>query len=719
MLFAEYNEIKVKQFRETLLLHIGNVKKSVAERTRHKRQYDRRMNERQMQSRESKVVSSKALDASLVVTECSGTKSDEHIKSGSSETYITHVNAYIRPVNDQEPSAEVHLTAQHNVLVNEQQHTNQSEPSYDTYLLEKVDSNTTSYSTNMCHRGGEIDQDAKQDQVKSSLLKVKFLKMNDMVEKQVYNELSNIFLQLEKHCISLEISIQQEESLQSNKPCKNQDSLKFREFFEINELKAQLQAKNSTINNLKKHIKNVHEESNEAKVKHDIDVIETINIELEHKVAKLLKENETLKKHYKDLYDSIKVTRTTTIEQTTSLIAKNNEFKAQLQKKRFTIAALKNELRKLTENSVNTKFTKPSILGKPVLQPLRNQSVVRQPTAYRSERPKFSKPWFSSQVDVNNVLSKPVTPHYLPTARESVFVKPNHVIASGSSRNSTKFSPNKSFAVHEKPNTPRSCLRWKPTGRIFKTAGLRWIPTGKMLIDSTTKVDSEPLNGSNDDITNLYECDQTLIVSAGTLNLSGVSPTPYVPPSKKDHEILFQPLFDEYFNPPPRVVSPVSAAIAAPRAIDPAGSPSSTTIDQDVPSASTLPTIKEIQSQVTHQGMMLPLDSHYLAGRNGYIRDLDDLEHPSDTQVITMKMETLLEPKSNKLLVEMREHAGPKVITSHGDYEYGRNIKSMDEEEVSLVDGIFKGAFGALEALEMEALVDAMEVYGVDNGRRR
>ncbi|GKF69285.1 hypothetical protein Tco_0202342, partial [Tanacetum coccineum] len=34
-----------------------------------------------------------------------------------------------------------------------------------------------------------------------------------------------------------------------------------------------------------------------------------------------------------------------------------------------------------------------------------------------------------------------------------------------------------------------------------------------------------------------------------------VSPTPYVPPSKKDYEILFQPLFDEYFNPPPRVVS--------------------------------------------------------------------------------------------------------------------------------------------------------------------
>ncbi|GJS73434.1 hypothetical protein Tco_0706275 [Tanacetum coccineum] len=70
--------------------------------------------------------------------------------------------------------------------------------------------------------------------------------------------------------------------------------------------------------------------SNEAKVKHDIDVIETINIELEHKVAKLLKENESLKKHYKELSDSIKTTRAKTIEHTTSLIAKNTEFKAQL-----------------------------------------------------------------------------------------------------------------------------------------------------------------------------------------------------------------------------------------------------------------------------------------------------------------------------------------------------------------------------------------------------
>ncbi|GJY14537.1 hypothetical protein Tco_0384959 [Tanacetum coccineum] len=58
----------------------------------------------------------------------------------------------------------------------------------------------------------------------------------------------------------------------------------------------------------------------------------------------------------------------------------------------------------------------------------------------------------------------------------------------------------------------------------------------------------------------------------------------------------------EYYNLPPRTVSPDPVAIVASRAVDPVGSPSSTTIDQDEQSTSTSPTNQEIQSQVTHQG---------------------------------------------------------------------------------------------------------------------
>ncbi|GJX41223.1 hypothetical protein Tco_0256213 [Tanacetum coccineum] len=276
---------------------------------------------------------------------------------------------------------------------------------------------------------------------------------------------------------------------------------------------------------------------------------------------------------------------------------------------------------------------------------LSNQSLefenifFRQPTAFKSERPRISKPRFASQVDVYNDLSKPVTTHYLPKERESAVVKPHHVIASSESRNSSKnmprfssndmvhnhyleeaknktqdegrnskpsvmpsarsqptangikpkprsntqtsrnwlasknrfvttktvpiaehsrnsrkffdskhfvcstcqkcvfnanrdscvtkflkevnsrakvpsnkttnrnkpveqtsfakkperqipkgrrFSIKKTSVVHEKTMTPRSCLWWKPTGKIFKTVCLRWVPSGKIFTSSTT-----------------------------------------------------------------------------------------------------------------------------------------------------------------------------------------------------------------------------------------
>nr|GEY82338.1 hypothetical protein [Tanacetum cinerariifolium] len=45
---------------------------------------------------------------------------------------------------------------------------------------------------------------------------------------------------------------------------------------------------------------------------------------------------------------------------------------------------------------------------------------------------------------------------------------------------------------------------------MAETVGLRWVLTGRILTSITTKVEKEPLNGSNADITNQYECKQTL-----------------------------------------------------------------------------------------------------------------------------------------------------------------------------------------------------------------
>nr|GEX35823.1 hypothetical protein [Tanacetum cinerariifolium] len=66
--------------------------------------------------------------------------------------------------------------------------------------------------------------------------------------------------------------------------------------------------------------------------------------------------------------------------------------------------------------------------------------------------------------------------------------------------------------------------------------------------------------------------------------------TPFVPPSRTDWDLLFQPLFDELLTPPPRVDHPTPKVIAliaevvAPELSASTGSPSSTTVDQDAPS---------------------------------------------------------------------------------------------------------------------------------------
>nr|GEW21069.1 retrovirus-related Pol polyprotein from transposon TNT 1-94 [Tanacetum cinerariifolium] len=78
--------------------------------------------------------------------------------------------------------------------------------------------------------------------------------------------------------------------------------------------------------------------------------------------------------------------------------------------------------------------------------------------------------------------------------------------------------------------------------------------------------------------------------------------TPYVPPTNKDLEILFQPMFDEYLK-PPLVKRPVSPAQAVQAPVNSAGTPLSTTIDQDAPSPSISPSSSALQSHSLHQGV--------------------------------------------------------------------------------------------------------------------
>ncbi|GKB09542.1 hypothetical protein Tco_0837854, partial [Tanacetum coccineum] len=538
------------------------------------------VNERVMQSKEGKVNSSKALDVGLVVTESNETESERRVLSSRSGNDTHTDDADINSVNDKQPMAEVQLSAEHNILANEQQHSEQSESVYDTYLLEKVDRNTTPESTDMSHRGGEIDQnaDAKKCQVSCPLPDPSFDNMT--------TEFSNQFLESENISLKKTVAQLQKDFSRMETHCVNM------------ELKYQNQALKDG--------------------QHGQILNETINIELEHSVAKLLaenemlhKENEHLKQTYKDLYDSIKKTRVQTNNLNDSLVAQVNSktienvnLKAQIQEKVFANVALKNELRKLKGNSVDTKesvFAKPQHVIAPgssrnsskesygsndmahnyyleeakkkTQDKNRNLKPRKMPSAKTHNTPNACtpKPRSNNQTSRNWPASKSCEEtlkamqkadhsrnpssfsdfkHFVCSTCQKCVFNANHDafitkipeisellrlrIQPNKTRNSNKpvdptshtqkpsrkivtghsFSLNKSSVVHEKINTPRSYLRWIPTVRIFNTVGLKWVQTEKTFTSSTTKVDCELPNGSNDYITNPYKCDQTLNVSA-------------------------------------------------------------------------------------------------------------------------------------------------------------------------------------------------------------
>nr|GEZ67950.1 integrase, catalytic region, zinc finger, CCHC-type, peptidase aspartic, catalytic [Tanacetum cinerariifolium] len=77
-----------------------------------------------------------------------------------------------------------------------------------------------------------------------------------------------------------------------------------------------------------------------------------------------------------------------------------------------------------------------------------------------------------------------------------------------------------------------------------------------------------------------------IFISLG-LVLNPVPATPYVPPTNKDLEILFQPMFDEYLEPPhvERLVHPTQA------------------VQADAPSPSISPSSSVLQSHSLHQGI--------------------------------------------------------------------------------------------------------------------
>ncbi|GJR70697.1 integrase, catalytic region, zinc finger, CCHC-type containing protein [Tanacetum coccineum] len=541
-------------------------------------------------------------------------------------------------------------------------------------------------------------------------LKAELIKQHNMVEKDEYNKLSKRFSELEEHCISLEIAMQlNKEFFQKNNSFLNQTEPSFDQLFNLNNLKSELQEKYTTIEKLKANVKHLNKTSTTNSVKKDIDEIETINIELEHRVTKLIAENEHLKQTYKQLYDSIKPSRVQAKEHAESLVNQLNQksveitdLNAQLQEKVFVITTLKNDLRKFKGKDIvdNAAQASNATTIAPGMYKLDLVTLAPKDKNNRETHIYYLKHTMEQAAILREIVEQAKSLNPLDSASYSAckYVKliqellgyvrdtcPD--IHKPRLKRSTKSSSSMFDARHElcfldivsdmnassKSKSVKKTKKkeeWKPTGKMFTKIGYIWRPTGRNFtlvrnacpltkITATNKVPlREPIplkvvvqesvvtkvytrrpkvsktNGSNSKpkiaksmISNKMEPDigtefvnQTLqdyYEQVGISHETSVARTPQqngvverkpdlsylhvfgalcypnndnedlgklqAKADIDDWEHLFQPMFDEYFNPSPIAVSLVPVA-DAPRAVNLADSPVSTSIDQDAPS---------------------------------------------------------------------------------------------------------------------------------------
>nr|GFA27378.1 hypothetical protein [Tanacetum cinerariifolium] len=171
--------------------------------------------------------------------------------------------------------------------------------SFDQFLIDEL--------SEVQHVFKEMEQAVEQHYVCKSCVTIETEHQKDFIHKECYEMLFQKFNTLKKHCISLEIDNQlKKEIFERNTSFSQESALNFAELFEINDLKAQSQAKDTMIRKLREKLRSLSGDVKERKVKKEIEEIETLNIELDHRVTKLVAENEHLKQTYKQLYDSIK-----------------------------------------------------------------------------------------------------------------------------------------------------------------------------------------------------------------------------------------------------------------------------------------------------------------------------------------------------------------------------------------------------------------------------
>nr|GEW17250.1 hypothetical protein [Tanacetum cinerariifolium] len=366
-------------------------------------------------------------------------------------------------------------------------------------------------------------------------LETELSKLKDKIQKDDHDVMVKRFSNLEVRYLNLQLKYQHlKENLGNNNSLPAQDGPDFDSVFEIKKLKASIEGKDNAIRKL------------------------------------ITAENAKVKQHYKELYDSIKITRAKHIDQTTALLTDNENLKVQNNAK----------LKCVTIDSVTPKVLTPDMYAidvEPIPPRLRNNREVHL--------------------------------DYLKHLKESVAIL-REIVEEAKVVQIVLWYLDSGCSKHMTGDRSR-----------LKNFVKKFIRTVRFRNDHFGAIMGQFCNSDLEVTFRKHSCyvrdsdGVDLIKSIGPASTfltpgqisSGLVPNlvpaaPYVPPTNKDLEISFQPVFDEYLE-PLRVDRLVSPALAVPVPVISSGTPSFTAIDQDEPSLSHSLSSSALQSPCLHQGI--------------------------------------------------------------------------------------------------------------------
>ncbi|GJR08557.1 retrovirus-related pol polyprotein from transposon TNT 1-94 [Tanacetum coccineum] len=403
-------------------------------------------------------------------------------------------------------------------------------------------------------------------------LKTELLNKKDVVDKETYDKLCKSFTTLEKHCITLEADSQlNEEIFQQTNSVLDQNAPSFTQLFELSELRAQSQAKDTVIVKLKEQIKSL---------KGNVDdslVLAALKNELRKLKGKAL-DKEAIETHYV----GPKVSKDNMEPITPKLLNKRTTHSSYIKHTQEEALVLRDIVEHVKSNYPQDSLLESAFRYTKVIQDLLSHisktcpsinnfdpQLVTVTPRKKDKKVRFSKSLTSTENKKTDSTSNIVSNKHV---LHSTGVVQNRPLVCGIPvARSTKSTDNALKLTNFSLNS------WIPLDpemkQVAKMNGF-WRLSDGNVTDFTGLVPNPP------------------------------SSTPFVPPLRSDWDLLFQPMFDESLNPPPyvdlqapEVIAPILEAVAPEHAVS-TGSPSSTTVDQDAPSPSNSHTTQETQTPI-------------------------------------------------------------------------------------------------------------------------